>query len=120
MELNAKEMVVKLANVLDGKKGKDILVLETQDVTTLADYFILCTGTSAPHLKALADSCELAMKEAGAPPHHIEGRRGGTWVLQDYADVVLHLFSEEAREFYALDHLWADAKRVELQALAAE
>lgn len=118
--MNAKEMVTKLATILDDKKGKDILLLETQDVTSLADYFILCTGTSAPHLKALADSCELAMKELGAPPHHIEGRRGGTWVLQDYADVVLHLFSEEAREFYALDHLWADARTVELQTLMEE
>ena len=113
-------MVVRLAKVLDEKKGKEIMVLETQDISSLADYFILCTGSSAPQLKALADACELAMKQADIAPHHIEGRRGGTWILQDYGDVVLHIFSEEAREFYALDRLWADAKQVDVEPLLAE
>ena len=74
-------------------------MLETDSVTTLADYFVLCTGTSAPQLKALADAGERAMKEAGILPHHVEGHRGGTWILQDYGDVVVHLFDKEARAF---------------------
>lgn len=109
-----KEMALRLAKVLDEKKGKQILVLETDDVTSLADYFVLCTGSSAPQLKALGDAAEKAMKDEGIQPHHVEGHRGGTWILQDYADVVLHLFAEEAREFYDLDRLWADAKEVDL------
>lgn len=112
--ITPKEMAIALAKVLDEKKGKDILVLETDGVTSLADYFVICTGTSAPQLKALADACEKAMKDADILPHHIEGHRGGTWILQDYADVVLHLFSEEAREFYSLDRLWVDAKAIDL------
>ena len=103
-----------LAQALDSKKGKDIRVLETDSVTTLADYFVLCTGTSAPQLKALADAGERAMKEAGILPHHVEGHRGGTWILQDYGDVVVHLFDKEARAFYDLDRLWEDAKVVDL------
>lgn len=106
-------MAIRIATVLDEKKGKEILVLKTDDVTSLADYFVICTGTSAPQLKALADACEKVMKEAEIIPHHVEGHRGGTWVLQDYGDVVVHLFSEEAREFYSLDRLWADARMVD-------
>lgn len=107
-------MAIRLAKVLDEKKGKEILVLETDSVTTLADYFVICTGTSAPQLKAMADACEKAMKDEEIMPHHIEGHRGGTWILHDYGDVILHLFSEEAREFYNLDRLWADAKELDL------
>jgi ribosome-associated protein len=112
--MTPKEMALLLAKALDSKKGKDILVLETDGVTTLADYFVLCTGSSAPQLKALADAGEKAMKEAGILPHHVEGHRGGTWILQDYGDVVVHLFSPEAREFYDLDRLWQDAKALDL------
>ena len=71
--MTPKEMALLLAQALDSKKGKDIRVLETDSVTTLADYFVLCTGTSAPQLKALADAGERAMKEAGILPHHVEG-----------------------------------------------
>lgn len=113
--MESKEMAVCLAKALDSKKGMDILVLETNGVTSLADYFVLCTGNSAPQLKALADAAEKAMKDHDIPPHHVEGHRGGTWILQDYSDVVLHLFSPEAREFYDLDRLWQDAKVVDLQ-----
>ena len=112
--MTPKEMALLLAQALDSKKGKDIRVLETDSVTTLADYFVLCTGTSAPQLKALADAGERAMKEAGILPHHVEGHWGGTWILQDYGDVVVHLFDKEARAFYDLDRLWEDAKVVDL------
>ena len=112
--MTTKEMAIRLATVLDSKKGQEILVLETEGVTSLADYFVICTGNSAPQLKAMADACELSMKDVDLPPLRIEGHRGGTWILQDYGDVVLHLFSEEAREFYSLDRLWADAKEIDL------
>ena len=112
--MTPKEMAILLAKALDSKKGKDILVLETEGLTTLADYFVLCTGTSAPQLKALADAAEKIMKDNDILPHHIEGHRGGTWILQDYGDVVLHLFSPEAREFYDLDRMWQDATPLDL------
>ena len=118
--MTPKEMALLLAQAMDSKKGKDIRVLETDGVTTLADYFVLCSGSSAPQLKALADAGEKAMKDHGILPHHVEGHRGGTWILQDYGDVVVHVFDKEARAFYDLDRLWADAKTVDLSDLLAQ
>ena len=118
--MTPKEMALLLAQALDSKKGKDIRVLETDGVTTLADYFVLCSGSSAPQLKALADAGEKAMKDHGILPHHVEGHRGGTWILQDYGDVVVHVFDKEARAFYDLDRLWADAKTVDLSDVLAQ
>ena len=118
--MTPKEMALLLAQAMDSKKGKDIRVLETDGVTTLADYFVLCSGSSAPQLKALADAGEKAMKDHGILPHHEEGHRGGTWILQDYGDVVVHVFDKEARAFYDLDRLWADAKTVDLSDVLAQ
>ena len=118
--MTPKEMALPLAQAMDSKKGKDIRVLETDGVTTLADYFVLCSGSSAPQLKALADAGEKAMKDHGILPHHVEGHRGGTWILQDYGDVVVHVFDKEARAFYDLDRLWADAKTVDLSDVLAQ
>ena len=118
--MTPKEMALLLAQAMDSKKGKDIRVLETDGVTTLADYFVLCSGSSAPQLKALADAGEKAMKDHGILPHHVEGHRGGTWILQDYGDVVAHVFDKEARAFYDLDRLWADAKTVDLSDVLAQ
>lgn len=118
--MTPKEMALLLARAMDSKKGKDIRVLETDGVTTLADYFVLCSGSSAPQLKALADAGEKAMKENGILLHHVEGHRGGTWILQDYGDVVVHVFDKEARAFYDLDRLWADAKTIDLTDVLAQ
>ena len=111
------EMAVGLAKALDSKKGLNIKVLKTQELTTLADYFVLCTATSTTQVKAMSDACEEAMEKQGETVHHIEGHRGGTWILQDYGDVVVHLFDTEARAFYDLDRLWQDAVEVDLAAI---
>lgn len=116
-QLNAKEMTDIVAKAMDEKKGKDIKALETGELTTLAEYFVLCTGTSNTQIKALSDAVEKAMTEAGEEPHHIEGHRSGTWVLMDYSCVVVHIFTEEAREFYDLERLWKDAKEVDLSGI---
>lgn len=113
--MTPKEIALLLAKALDGKKGLDIKVLETGDLTSLADYFVICSATSTTQIKALADACEKAMKEqAGENVHHVEGHRGGTWVLLDFSAVVVHIFNEEAREFYDLERLWSDATPVDL------
>lgn len=112
--MNPKDMALTIAKALDDKKGQDIKVLETGALTTLADYFVLCTATSSTQIKALGDECEKVMKEAGELPHHIEGHRGGTWVLLDFSSVVVHLFMDEARQFYELERLWKDAAEVDL------
>lgn len=112
--LTSKEMIALAVRALDAKKGKDIKVLYTADQTTLADYFVICTGTSNTQVKALSDAAEDAMTKAGEEPHHVEGHRGGQWTLLDYSAIVVHVFTEEAREFYALERLWSDATPVDL------
>lgn len=113
--LTSKEMIALAVRALDAKKGKDIKVLYTADQTTLADYFVICTGTSNTQVKALSDAVEDAMTKAGEEPHHVEGHRGGQWTLLDYSAIVVHVFTEEAREFYALERLWSDATPVDLE-----
>ena len=112
--LTSKEMIALAVRALDAKKGKDIKVLYTADQTTLADYFVICTGTSNTQVKALSDAVEDAMTKAGEEPHHVEVHRGGQWTLLDYSAIVVHVFTEEAREFYALERLWSDATPVDL------
>lgn len=115
--MTASEVVKIAAKALSDKKGKDIKVLRTEDITTLCDYFVICTGTSSTHIKALTDGIDKAMSEAGEPPLRREGYRGGNWVLLDFGCVVAHVFTEEAREFYKLERLWSDAEEVELSSL---
>ena len=112
--MNSYEMALLLAKTLDSKKGQDIKVLKTEELTTLADYFVLCTATSNTQIKAMSDACEEEMEKHGERAHHIEGHRGGTWLLMDFSSVVVHVFTDEARKFYDLERLWADAQAVDL------
>ena len=115
------EMAIALAKALDGKEGQDIKVLKTEELTTLADDFVLCTATSSTQVKAMSDACEEAMEKNGEQVHHIEGHRGGTWLLMDFSSVVVHVFTDEARKFYDLERLWGDAQEIDLaQALKSE
>ena len=114
------EMAVQLAKTLDSKKGQDIKVLKTEELTTLADYFVLCTATSSTQVKAMSDACEEAMEKRGEQAHHIEGHRDGTWLLMDFSSVVVHVFTEEARKFYDLERLWSDAQEVDLSQVLTE
>ena len=118
--LTPKEIALLAAKALDSKKGLDIKVLETGHLTTLADYFVLCSATSTTQIKALSDVCEKELKAAGEPPHHVEGHRGGTWILLDFSSVVVHIFNEEAREFYDLERLWSDATPVDLSGVLTQ
>lgn len=108
------EMAILLAKTLDGKKGQNIKVLKTEELTTLADYFVLCTATSNTQVKAMSDACEEEMEKHGEPVHHIEGHRDGTWLLMDFSSVVVHVFTDEARKFYDLERLWSDAQEIDL------
>ena len=119
--LSEKEMTAIAVKALDDKKGKDIKVLRTAGHTTLSDYFIICSGASNTQVRALADAVEEALSKAGEEPHHIEGHRGGQWTLLDYSAVVIHIFTEEGREFYDLERLWSDADPVDIsEYLAAD
>ena len=112
--LSAKEVAYEVTKALDSKKGMDIKLLRISDVSTLADYFLICTGTSNTHVKTLCDYAEYAMEQLGEPLLGREGHRGNTWELLDYGSVVIHVFTDEARKFYDLERLWADAEKVDL------
>ena len=115
MNQSPKELALMAAKALSEKKGREIQVLEISDLTTLADYFVLATGSSNTQINALVDNVEKVLTEqAGEEPLHREGYRGGTWVLLDYGCIAVHVFSAEARSFYDLERLWADAQEVDL------
>lgn len=111
-----KELALAAAKALDDKKGIDIKLLAITDVSTLADYFLICTGSSSTHVKTLCDAAEKALDGMGEPALRREGHRSGSWVLLDFGCVVLHVFTDESRKFYDLERLWSDATPVPLDA----
>lgn len=115
--LPSRELAEIAVKALDSKKGKEIRLIRIDKITTLAEYFVICTGTSSTQINALCDAVEKELTEKGEEPLHREGYRGGTWVLLDYGCVVVHVFNDEARKFYSLEHLWADGEEVDLSAI---
>lgn len=105
------------AKALDEKKARDVKVLKTTEQTVLADYFVICNGTSSTHIKALVDEVDKQLSEAGEPPMRREGLRSDIWVLMDFGCVIVHVFTDEARKFYNLERLWSDAEVVDLSSL---
>jgi len=112
--------IAKIAvQALSDKKGLDIKLLKTTDLTVLADYFVLCTATSAPHVKTLAEEVDKRLSLAGQPPLHREGYRSGSWVLLDCGSVIVHIFLKETRAFYNLERLWCDAQDIDISEIEA-
>ena len=112
--VSANEVAVQLTTALEEKKGMDIKLLRINDVSSLADYFLICTGTSNTHVKTLCDYAEYTLEQLGEPMLGREGHRGNSWELLDFGSIVVHVFTEEARKFYDLERLWADAENVDL------
>ena len=113
--LTPMEVAYEVTKALDEKKGMDIKLLKIDAVSTLADYFLICTGTSNTHVKTLCDYAEYTMEQLGETMLGREGHRGNSWELLDYGSVVVHVFTDEARAFYDLERLWADAEQVDLK-----
>ena len=118
--LSAKEVAYQVTKALDEKKGMNIKLLRISDVSSLADYFLICTGTSNTHVKTLCDYAEYTLEQLGEPMLGREGHRGNSWELLDFGSLVVHVFTEEAREFYALERLWADAEDVDISDIIIE
>ena len=93
------------------KRAQDAVVIELRDICSFTDYFLICTGTSTRHNQTIADTIEETLKKQGVRPLHIEGHTEGEWILLDYVDFVIHIFSARAREFYDLERLWRAGKR---------
>ena len=100
------------AEVCDEKKAKDIIVLDVRKITTISDYFIVCSTSNERQARAIAEGMRMRMKELGRREMGVEGIEDARWVLQDFGDIVLHIFHESQREFYDIEGLWADAKQV--------
>ena len=115
--LTPKEIAYAVTKALDEKKGMNIKLLKIDKVSSLADYFLICTGTSNTHVRTLCDYAEYTLEQLGEPMLGREGHRGNSWELLDYGTIVVHVFTEEAREFYSLERLWADAESVDLSGI---
>ena len=118
--LSTKESAYAVTQALDEKKGQNIKLLKIDKISSLADYFIICTGNVNTHVKTLCDYAEYTLEQLGEPMLGREGHRGNTWELLDYGSVVVHVFTEEAREHYDLERLWADAEVIDLKDIIAE
>ena len=106
------DIVKKVVKALDDKKGNDIQIIKIEELTIVADYFVICTANSNTHVRSLADEVEYQLGEAGITADHIEGRATG-WVLLEFGGVVVHIFLEESRNYYNLERLWEDAKKID-------
>ena len=113
------EKVKKIVSILDKKKAMDIVAIQIKELTIIADCFIIATGTSGVHIRSLADEVEEEMEKTGVTPNAVEGKATG-WVLMDYSDVVVHLFTPDAREYYNLERLWTDGEQLDLTSLITE
>ena len=111
--LTAEQIAAIAAKALVDKKAKDVKVLRTTEHTVLADYFVICNGTSSTHIKALVDEVDKLLSEAGEPPIRREGLRSDIWVLMDFGSVIVHVFTDEVRKFYNLERLWSDSEQVD-------
>ena len=102
------------AKALCERKGIDIKLIKISDISSIADYFVIAAGSSNTHVKALADNVEFRLDNEGISVSHIEGYRSDSWILLDYVDVVVHVFSEDAREYYDLERLWEDGEEMDV------
>lgn len=114
---NSKKMVKLAYEALDEKKGEDIQIIEIKDISIIADYFIIANGSNSPQVDALVDSVKDKLGRNGFEPKRIEGVRSASWILLDYGDVVVHVFSKEDRLFYNLERIWRDGKTVNREQL---
>lgn len=118
--MNKSKDMAKIAyNALDDKKAEDIVAIEIGEVSILADYFIIANGTNPAQVTALVDNVEEQLSKAGYEPNRIEGIGNKSWVLLDYGDVIIHIFSKEDRLFYDLERIWRDGKKITREALEA-
>ena len=114
------ELVKRIVNILDKKKGTEIKVIKIDDLTVIADYFVIVTGTSSTQVKALSGEVEFMLKQDGVPARNIEGYNSNTWILMDYNSVIVHVFYTETRKFYDLEHLWQDGTEIDISSFVEQ
>ena len=117
---NSETLAKFIVSVLDSKKARDIKLLHVEKQTIIADYFVICTGTSRTQIRSLADEIEFKLEPYGVEAIHTEGAETGVWVLQDFGTVIVHLFNRESRDFYKLDKLYQDTTEHDISELITE
>ena len=113
----AKEMVKIAVKALEDKKAEDVKIIDIGGVSTIADYFIIANGNNQNQLQAMRDAVEEDLYKAGYPVKQVEGNSNSSWILMDYTDIVLHVFSKEDRLFYDLERIWKDGKEISIDEL---
>ncbi len=108
------QLAIEAGRIADDKKAEDITILDLRNITTLTDSFVICSVTNNRQARAIAQEIEEKLAKLGLRLDHIEGYPDSNWILMDYTDLVIHIFTKEIREYYDLEHLWGDAPRVEL------
>jgi ribosome-associated protein len=116
--MNSKEMAKLVCQALEEKKAEDIKIINIEEVSVMADYFIIASGTNRNQVQAMSDSVEEALGKAGVNPRQIEGYQTANWILLDFGDVIVHVFDEENRLFYDLERIWRDGKSMTVTDLA--
>ena len=116
-EMTSKDLARVACEALEEKKGGNIQVINIGEVSTIADYFVICDGANAPQVEALVDNVKEKLFKLGRSPKRVEGRRNCGWILLDYEDVVVHVFSKQDRLFYDLERVWRDGKTVSVEEL---
>ena len=114
MEISSLELTQKIAKILDSKKAMEIEAIRVHDLTIIADYFIIASGTSNTQVKALADEIEFQLSQFDIKPKKVEGYNTATWILLDYSNVLVHVFQQGTRDFYNLERLWSDGEKLDL------
>lgn len=112
--INGEELTREIARLAESKKGVDIISIDLQKISLIADYFVLITGNNERQVDAIVRAIKEGLGGKSIDPNRVEGEKGSRWVLMDYGDVIVHVFHREAREYYQLEKLWADAPQLEL------
>jgi len=112
--LESSQLANKITDLIFNKKGYDVKILDLRKLTTITDYFVVCSGDSDTQVKAIADEVDKEMRDEGIRPWHTEGYQALNWILIDFVDVVVHIFKKETREYYNLEKLWGDAPMIEV------
>lgn len=115
--MNSYDLMKKVVCAADDRKAIDLKVLHIEELTSLCDYFVICSGTSAPHINAIYEEIDEKLALEGVNPNAREGVKSQGWILMDYGDVIVHIFSESSRDFYSIERLWSDAPEIDVENL---
>ncbi len=120
MSINSKELAKLACKALSEKKAEDIQVIDISGISVMADYFVIANGSNQNQIQAMCDAVEETLYKEGIPPKQIEGNRNSSWILMDYGDIIVHVFSKEDRLFYDLERIWGDGKFIDVSQLETE